>query len=184
MPFLPSLPDDATVLDVMKAFPSSSGPLIDYHDVVLRGPSALTVGERELIAAYVSGLNACHYCHGVHGAVAEVFGVEEGVLTALLADVESAPVRDELKPVFAYVRKLTLTPSRMVPADADAVFAAGWEEKALFDAVSVCALFNFMNRLVEGVGLRVGEDTFAAAARRLTSGPDYAAYREHIAHDH
>lgn len=184
VPFLPSLPDDAAVLDVMKAFPESSAPLIDYHEVVLRGPSALTVGERELIAAYVSGLNACHYCRGVHGAVAEVFGVEEGVLTALLADVESAPVRDELKPLFAYVRKLTLTPSGMVQADADAVFAAGWEEKALFDAVSVCALFNFMNRLVEGVGLRATDAYFAAAAARLTSGPDYSGYRGLIAHDH
>jgi uncharacterized peroxidase-related enzyme len=184
VPFLPSLPDDAAVLDVMKAFPESSAPLIDYHQAVLRGPSALTVGERELIAAYVSGLNACHYCTGVHGAVAEVFGVEEGVLTALLADVESAPVREELKPVFAYVRKLTLTPDRMVQDDADAVFAAGWAEKTLFDAVSVCALFNFMNRLVEGTGLRADEGYFAVAARRLTSGPDYSEYRERIAHDH
>jgi uncharacterized peroxidase-related enzyme len=127
-------------MDVMKAFPESSAPLIDYHAVVLRGPSALSVGERELIAAYVSGLNACHYCEGVHGAVTEAFGVEEGVLAALLADVGTAPVRDELKPLFTYVRKLTLTPSRMAAADAGAVFAAGWEEKTLFDAVSVCAL--------------------------------------------
>ncbi|GAA4487525.1 carboxymuconolactone decarboxylase family protein [Actinoallomurus oryzae] len=185
MPFLSSLPDAAGVLDVMKAFPEASAPLVDYHEVVLRGPSALTVGERELIAAYVSGLNACHYCRGVHGAVAEAFGVEEGVLTALLADVESAPVRDELKPLFAYVRKLTLTPSRMAPADADAVFAAGWEEKALFDAVSVCALFNFMNRLVEGLGVKAPDDAyFAVAARRLTSGRDYSGYRQLIAHDH
>src|SRR3569833_3313709 len=149
VPFLPSLPRDATVLDGMKAYPESSAPLIDYHSVVLRGPSALTVGERELIAAYVSGLNACHYCHGVHSAVAEAFGIEEGVLAGLLADVETAPVRDELKPLFAYVRKLTLTPSWLVLEDADAVLAAGWEERTLFDAISVCALFNFMNRLVE-----------------------------------
>ncbi len=121
MPFLPSLPDGAGVLDVLKAFPEAAAPLIDYHEVVLRGPSALTVGERELIAAYVSGLNACHYCHGVHGAVAETFGIGEGVLAALLDDIESAPVRDELRPLFAYVRKLTLTPDRMLPADADAV---------------------------------------------------------------
>jgi uncharacterized peroxidase-related enzyme len=185
VPFLPSLPRDATVLDVMKAYPESSAPLIDYHSVVLRGPSALTVGERELIAAYVSGLNACHYCHGVHSAVAEAFGIEEGVLAGLLADVETAPVRDELRPLFAYVRKLTLTPSRLVQEDAAAVLAAGWEEKTLFDAISVCALFNFMNRLVEGAGLRADDAYFAVAARRLSADRgDYAGYRGHIAHDH
>jgi uncharacterized peroxidase-related enzyme len=183
MPFLPSLPDDAGVLDVMRAFPESAGPLVDYHEVVLRGPSALSVGERELIAAYVSGLNACGYCQGVHNAVAETYGIEPGVLAALLADLPTAPVREELKPLFGYVRKLTETPSRMTSADADAVFAAGWDERTLFDAVSVCALFNFMNRYVEGLGVRArDEDYYAVAARRLTGG-DYVDYRGRIAED-
>ncbi|MDN3355637.1 peroxidase-related enzyme [Actinomadura sp. DC4] len=185
MPFLPSLPENAVVLDVMKAFPESSKPLIDYHEVVLRGPSALSVGERELIAAFVSGLNACRYCRGVHEAVAKEFGVEEGVLAALLDDVETSPVRAEFKPLFAYVRKLTLTPSAMAPEDAAAVFAAGWEEQTLYDAVSVCALFNFMNRLVEGLGVKAADDSyFAVAAKRLSSGADYSGYRGLIAHDH
>lgn len=183
MPFLPSLPADAAVLDVMKAFPEPAAPLIDYQQVVLRGPSPLTVGERELIAAYVSGVNACRYCHGVHGKVAEAFGVEEGVLAGLLADIETAPVREELKPLFRYVRKLTETPGRMTSIDAEAVFAVGWEEKALFDAVSVCALFNFMNRLVDGLGLTAGDDYFAVAARRLSSDPAFSAYRTPPGHD-
>lgn len=177
MPYLPSLPDDARVMDVLKAYPESSAPLIDFQQVVLRGPSQLTPGERELIGAYVSGVNACHYCHGVHSAVAAKFGIAEGVLAALLADVDSAPVRDELKPIFRYVRKLTETPSRMTHADADAVLAAGWAEKTLFDAVSVCALFNFMNRLVEGTGLTGDDAYFAAAADRLASDPAFSAYR-------
>ncbi|GHJ36919.1 carboxymuconolactone decarboxylase family protein [Streptomyces sp. TS71-3] len=183
MPFLPSLPDNATVMDVLRAFPEPAGPLVDYQQVVLRGPSPLSVGERELIAAYVSGLNACRYCHGVHGAVAEAFGIEEGVLAALLADVASAPVDDRLKPLFAYVRKLTETPGRMAAADAEAVFAAGWEEKALYDAVSVCALFNFMNRIVEGFGITAPDSYFAVAARRLSSDDGFTAYRGPVPRD-
>ena len=54
------------------------------------------------------------------------------------------------------MRKLTLTPSRIGLADAAAVFSAGWDEQALFDAISVCALFNFMNRIVDGSG--IGKD--------------------------
>lgn len=86
-------------------------------------------------------------------------------------------MRDELKPIFRYVRKLTETPSRMTQADAAAVYAAGWEEKALYDAVSVCALFNFMNRLVEGTGLTGDDAYFATAAERLASDPSFEAYR-------
>ncbi|NET05043.1 MAG: hypothetical protein F6K09_11890 [Merismopedia sp. SIO2A8] len=36
----------------------------------MRGESALSAGERELITAYVSGLNACNYCYGSHQAIA------------------------------------------------------------------------------------------------------------------
>jgi uncharacterized peroxidase-related enzyme len=178
MAFLTALPADATVMDVLRTFPEPAGPLIDYHEAVLRGPSELTAGERELIAAFVSGLNSCGYCRGVHEEVAARFGIEHGVLAALLEDLTTAPVRDALKPIFAYVRKLTETPSRMTPADAEAVLAAGWKERTLYDAVSVCALFNLMNRLVEGLGVRVpDENYFTTAARRLSSDDRFDAYR-------
>ncbi|MFE9611443.1 carboxymuconolactone decarboxylase family protein [Streptomyces sp. NPDC006012] len=187
MAFLPVLPADATVLDVLKTFPEPAGPLVDYHQVVLRGPSELTVAERELIAAFVSALNSCRYCRGVHEAVAERFGIEHGVLAALLADLATAPVRDAMKPLFAYVRKLTVTPGRMTAADAEAVLAAGWQERTLYDAVSVCALFNLMNRIVEGLGVRAPDDDyFAVAARRLSRDDGFADYRGLVprAHDH
>jgi hypothetical protein len=65
MPFVPSLPKGASLLDLFKAFPDTSIPLIQFHEALLRGPSPFTEGERELIAAYVSGLNHCRCCHGV-----------------------------------------------------------------------------------------------------------------------
>jgi alkylhydroperoxidase family enzyme len=88
-------------------------------------------------------------------------------VAGLLDDIDTAPVDERLKPVLRYLGKLTLTPSRMTTADAEAVFAAGWDDRALHDAVSVCALFNLMNRLVDGLGVTVGDDYQAASARRL-----------------
>ncbi|OGA14324.1 MAG: peroxidase [Betaproteobacteria bacterium RIFCSPLOWO2_02_FULL_63_19] len=170
MSYLKGLPDDAVLLQVFKAFPATSKPLLAYHEALLRGPSPLSVAERELIAGFVSGLNACRYCHGVHEATAREFGISADVMAHLLADVDRAPVDEKLRPLLRYVKKLTLSPARMTQADADAVFAAGWGDQALHDAVSVCALFNFMNRLVEGLGIRAGEDYFQAASKRLHEG--------------
>jgi hypothetical protein len=84
-------------------------------------------------------------------------------------DVDAAPVDARMKPVLRYVRKLTQTPSRMTPRDAEAVFAAGWDERALHDAVSVCALFNLMNRLVEGLGIEADAGYFGVAVQRLAT---------------
>lgn len=169
MSYLPSLPDNAVLGDLFAAYPDTARHLMAYHQQLLRGPSPFTQAERELIAAYVSGLNSCRYCHGVHTSTAEAMGVPEGLLGELLTDMDSADITDKLRPVLRYVEKLTLTPSRMTQADAQAVFDAGWDERALHDAVSVCAMFNFMNRLVEGLGITAGPDYFQEAAQRLST---------------
>jgi uncharacterized peroxidase-related enzyme len=167
MTLLRSLPGDASLLHVFARFPASAEPLLDYHESVMRGPSPLGFAERELIAAYVSALNGCAYCRSVHEVAAGEFGIREGTLDALLADVGKAPIDDRLKPLFGYVRRLTLEPDHVTAEDASAVFEAGWDDPALYDAVSVCALFNFMNRLVEGVGIEADEVYKRAAGRRL-----------------
>lgn len=179
MPFLKSLPEDGVLLDVFKIFATTALPLIRYHEALMRGPSAFSVAERELIAAYVSGLNDCGYCHGVHTATAEAFGIPEGILSALLNDLEATDIDQKLKPVLRYAEKLTKTPSRVTQKDADAVFAAGWSEQALYETVSVCALFNFMNRLVDGLGIKAGSDYFKFASQRLSEG-GYAALEKLI----
>ncbi len=167
MPYLRSLRAGASLIDVFKAFPRTSTPLIEFHEALLRGPSPFTATERELIAAYVSGLNGCEYCHGVHTATAEHMGVEVGLLQRLVRDGELAAIEPKLRPVLALARKLTLSPSSVSKADADALSAAGWDDSALYYAVAVASLFNFMNRLVEGLGIELQPGYVAPASRRL-----------------
>lgn len=169
MSFLSSLDGD-TLLDIFKKFPATALPLLEYHEVLMRGASPLTVAERELIAAYVSGLNACQYCHGVHAVTASRFGVSIDLLDALLTNPDEAQIDARMRPLFLFVKKLTLAPSRISQEDADRVFAANWDKKALYDAVSVCALFNFMNRLVEGLGIEADPGYSQIAGERLASG--------------
>lgn len=181
MAFLKELPANAVLLDVFKRYPAHFLPLIEYHQRLLRGPSPLSIQQRELLAAYVSALNDCSYCAGVHEQTARCFGVDGGLLRQLVDDLDSAPIEERLKPLFRFVQKLTLTPARMTEADAAAVFAAGWDDRALHDAVATCALFNCMNRLVEGFGIDAGPDYFATSAERLASPAGYGALTRMLA---
>ncbi|MDH3595283.1 MAG: carboxymuconolactone decarboxylase family protein [Rhodospirillales bacterium] len=104
MAYLPSLPRDAKLPDVFRAFPSSAAPLLELHEALMRGPSPFSIGERELIAAYVSALNACGYCTGVHGATATAFGLEEGPLESMIDGLETAPVAANCAPCCAASR--------------------------------------------------------------------------------
>lgn len=170
MPFLPSLRKSASLLDLFKVYPQTSQPLIQFHEALLRGPSPFTEGERELIAAYVSGLNHCRYCHGVHLATAELLGTPQGAIPKALDDIDSSPISEKMKPVLRYTRKLTQRPDGLTQADADAIFAAGWSNDALYYTVAVTALFNFMNRLVEGMGIELEPSYVKPASERLAKG--------------
>jgi AhpD family alkylhydroperoxidase len=77
MPFFPSLPEDAGVRHILTLNPDAGRALIELHSAVLRTDSQLTARDKELLAAYVSGLNACQYCYGVHMETAKAFGVDE-----------------------------------------------------------------------------------------------------------
>jgi len=157
-------------IDVFRAYPETSKAIGALHEVIMRRESAFTLGDRELMAAFVSALNGCDFCNGVHAAAAESFGVESGLLEALVQHMESADIPERMKPVLRFVAKLTLEPSRMVPADTDAVLAAGWDDKAVYDAVCVCGFYNFMNRYVDGTGLSADPEELRKMGKQLAAG--------------
>lgn len=177
MPKLPSLGQSPALGDVLRQYPAGVDSLLAYHDALLRGPSPLTVGEREMIAAYVSTLNSCRFCAGAHRVIAEVHGVPAELLDALLDPDAEFPLGAHWRPLLAYVRKLTEAPARVTDGDAAAALAAGWSEEAVFHAISVCALFNLMNRLVEGCGVTTDMERIAGQRERhLQSAGDPETY--------
>jgi uncharacterized peroxidase-related enzyme len=163
----PSLPADASVRDALRINPEAGRLLAAYHQQVLRGPSPLTVAERELIAAFVSGLNQCSFCHGTHLATATLLGVPETMVGALIADPGGGDAPPRLRPLLAFARKLTRDQGRIDAADAEAIYAAGWDERALHDLILIVATFNFMNRFVHGHGIEGDEALWADRGRYL-----------------
>ncbi len=171
MPFLPQ----QNLMEVFQQNPNRYSPLTQLIQNVMRGESAFTAGERELIAAYVSGLNACNFCYGAHQAIAGYLNVDPQLLEAIIKDIATAPLEDRLRPVFALVQKLTLTPSKTTQADIDAVLAAGWDKQAVEDAISVCSLFSLMNRLVDGFGLEQPDRGKLAGLAKMINAQGYQA---------
>jgi uncharacterized peroxidase-related enzyme len=167
MPFFTSLPPDAGVRHILQMNKPVGRALIALHEALLRGDSPLSPGQHELIAAYVSGLNECQYCFGVHAETASQFGVPEESLRKMLFDLDDVEMEQRMRPLLDYVRRLTLSPHQLVQADADAVFAAGWSERALHDAILTTCLFNFMNRLLDGHGCQGNTQVFKARGQGL-----------------
>jgi AhpD family alkylhydroperoxidase len=152
MSYLASPPERPVLLDVFRALPRTASPLLEYHEALLRGPYPPSVAEREPIAAYVSGLNACHHCHRAHAGAAARFGIDNEHLASVLSDLDAASVDESLKSLLGSVRTLTETPAKTTASDAE--------------AVSVGALFNRMNRRVDGLGIHADDAYFRQSSGR------------------
>jgi uncharacterized peroxidase-related enzyme len=170
MSYLRSLKPDAGLLQIFQAFPEVARPLLEYHEALLRGESPFSAAEREVIAAYVSNLNNCNYCRAVHSQTAVALGIAGETITHILSNSLDRNGDTRVRPVLTFVRKLTLSPGEITAADVDSIFAAGWNDRALHDAVAICALFNLMNRLVNGLGVEAPESYTKMAAQRLADG--------------
>jgi alkylhydroperoxidase family enzyme len=152
MPFFPSLPANAGPPTIFAAYPDLYKPWSEMSQILMNGASPLSPGEREFILAFAAGVAGCDFVFIAHAEVAYAWGMPEGLLDQALRDLDTAAVDARLKPLLAYVRKLVAAPRELRQSDADAVFAAGWEERALHDAIAIAARMSFMQRLVEGYG--------------------------------
>lgn len=168
MSYLASLPD-ATLRDLFRRWPHLWRPLIEFHQQLLRGESPLSEGQRELLAAYVSRLNQCQYCESIHSRVAAQLGVADGEVAALAGEAGTQPGPGAMAPVLALARKLCAHPPRVERGDIEEVMRAGWDEEALFHIVATIALFSFMNRVVEGLGIEAEPRYTEMAANDLAT---------------
>ena len=152
MPFLKSHNEKSGPSDVFHAYPEIYRHWAEMGQELINGPSPLTPGEREMIQGFVAGLVGCQFAYVAHAAAAVARGIAPGVVEKLVADVASAPVSAKLKPLLALVRKLVITPTEVSQSDADAVFAAGWDEQVYHSAVAVTARMTFLSKVIHGHG--------------------------------
>jgi uncharacterized peroxidase-related enzyme len=167
VPFFRSMPANAGPPNVFNKYPEIYKAWSVMSEALMNGTSPLSQGERELILAYAAGVTGCAFVCGAHSEVAYAWGIRRGLVEEMLNDPDTASAEPKLKALLAYVAKLAAAPNELTQADADAVFAAGWDEHALHDAICVTARAAFMQRLVQGHGFTpLPQDVSAKHAKR------------------
>jgi uncharacterized peroxidase-related enzyme len=137
----------------MKFRPETAQPLNMLAEVLLRAPNSLPPGERELIAAYVSGLNDCDFCSSSHSAFAAVqLDAGMSVVDQVHADLESAPVSPKLKALLRIAGAVQQSGRAVTPELIEAAREQGATDVELHDTVLIAAAFCMYNRYVDGLG--------------------------------
>lgn len=139
----------------------------EFTHEAMRGPSAWSVGDRELMAAYVSKVNESAFCVGAHTATARQAYQDGARVTAVLSDLESAPVAEPLRATLRMLGKLTLE-GTVGAEDMRDVLAAGVSPQQVQDALAVCVAFNTTDRLADAFGFELlSPEGFEAGAKYL-----------------
>lgn len=144
-----------------------------WTQAAMRGPSAWSVGERELMAALVAKWNACIYCTDVHSVVAANH-VGSASVDAVLSNYCSAPISAGLKATLAFLETMTLRPEELSEGDARAVLGRGVSAQSLADAIAVGAVFNLVTRYVNALNFTIPT---ADRRRRVAEGLVKSGYR-------
>jgi uncharacterized peroxidase-related enzyme len=171
-----TLPPDMPGIRGPMAFrPETAKPINDLVDVLLRGPNTLTPGERELIAAYVSSLNDCHYCQAIHGAVAARHLDNEPLVADVTCDIGHANVSAKMKALLAIAGKTATSGKDVTPADIARAREHGATDLEIHDTVLIAAVFCMCNRYVDGLATWAPDDPdFYRERARIVAAGGYA----------
>jgi alkylhydroperoxidase family enzyme len=76
----------------------------------------------------------------------------------VIADLETSALTEKEKALLRFVDKVNHDSPRITPPDMQPLYAAGWDDAAIYYAITVCALFNFFNRWIDATGVHALSD--------------------------
>ncbi|MDI1466051.1 carboxymuconolactone decarboxylase family protein [Catellatospora sp. KI3] len=159
MPHVTLPTDQPGIRGLFRFRPETAVPLNGLVEALLCGPSTLTRGERELIAAYVSGRNECRYCYSAHAAYAAA-QLPEGMelVESVCADAGAAPVSAKLRALLAIAGAVQRSGREVTGELVAAAKAEGASDLEIHDTVLIAAAFCMFNRYVDGLATTLPDD--------------------------
>jgi len=160
------------IVGLLNFRPETAKPLLVLAETLLRGPSSLTSGEREIIAASVSYWNQCHFCHTSHAAAAAAH-LKTGLslIDDIKAGLPETPVSEKLRALLHIAHQVQKNGKNVTDEDVAAAREFGATDSEIHDTVLIAAAFCMYNRYVDGLG------TWAPAANEA-----YKEMGERMAH--
>ena len=184
MPHIPLADDLPGIRGAMAFRPETAKPLNELVEVLLRGSSTLSRGERELIATYVSSLNDCHYCQTIHGAIAAAnLNDDEEIVKRVKQDFQRADISDKLKALLVIAGNVQKDGKHVTAKDVAGARQLGATDIEIHDTVLIAAAFCMYNRYVDGLNTVQPHDSafYRERGKRVARDGYVAVSQEYLA---
>jgi uncharacterized peroxidase-related enzyme len=175
VPELAELPDDIRAIieesreklgfipNVFLAYakrPEHFRAFMQYHDLLMKGPSGLSRAEREAIVVAVSAENSCLYCVTAHGAALRLLGKDAIVADQIATNWRTADLSPRLRSILTFASHVNERGFAADEREIAALRAAGLTESDMWDITAVAAFFGFSNRMAGAMDLRPNQEFF------------------------
>src|SRR6476620_9929656 len=115
MPYIPLEEHLPGITGLLEYRQDTAAPIRELTQFLLRGPSTLTKGERELIATVVSSGNECKFCTAAHTAAADLLFGEGDSSASVKRDINTAPVSDKMKALLTIAAQVQKSGKAVTP---------------------------------------------------------------------
>ncbi len=148
----------SNVLKIQSLDPKGLEAHLDLYMALVFGKGPLSRRERELIAVVVSSANGCEYCYTHHGEALNKYVKDDAFIQQAIKDYTQLDLPAGERALCDYAVGLTKTPGEGRSDAVEALRAAGFDDEAILQATSITAYFNFVNRMVHGLGVELEGD--------------------------
>lgn len=151
----------AEVHKIQSLNPASIVAHMDLYMTIMFGKSPLKRVVREIIAVVVSVTNKCDYCKEHHLQAVSHYWKDPDRLDLISNNFRNPKIELTNKEIALceFAEKLTLNKTSNYQDDLMYLKKAGLEDREILDATLVIAYFNFVNRIVLGLGANLEKDS-------------------------
>jgi uncharacterized peroxidase-related enzyme len=151
MPYIPLEEHLPGITGLLEYRQDTAAPIRALTQILLRGPSTLTEGERELIATIVSHRNECKFCVTAHTAIADILIGDEETSIKVKQDIDTAPVSNKMKALLHIAAQVQKSGRAVTTELVEKAKLEGATDIEIHDTVLIAALFCLYNRYVDGL---------------------------------
>jgi uncharacterized peroxidase-related enzyme len=133
---------------------------IQYHDLLMKGPSGLSRAEREAIVVAVSAENRCLYCVTAHGAALRILGKDPIAADQIATNWRTADLSPRLRTILAFASRVNEPGFAASDEEIARLREAGLSDEDLWDIAAVAGFFGFSNRMAGLMNMRPNDEYY------------------------
>ena len=152
---------------------------VSYLESLMRQETSLPTYIKEMIFAYVSGLNGCSYCKNIHAEISKI-KLKDIETESYRENIDESGIEDKYKPILKFAHKVNEDNNSINDEDINEIKKYQFEDKVISEVISICAAAQFMNIVVKSHKIQPLNDTMNIASAKMMISKGYDGLADYM----